>query len=362
MHYSPSLLREQWDKKYSTASKAFLILTGLQVLVIGGLAYFAPVMYGNAPGMRERLLGVCLIMAGMMLSLGTGLIKKWRWAAIVASLWCLFMLGTAVVQSVGPADNVPTGQERSTAFESGRGLGGGCGGIILLIALIAVVRAAIAKRAPPEEEVLDIDPDLRADLMASNPYGISAAVPEPHKTSTIALTLIGAGVFAIAGGTALFAKGLIAPSVDYGIADSSWRIVRGDGFQVEFPGEPEVKRGFITNVDYSHGIQYAHHPFLLEVVHYRIPEGNYLLPDALSSELDDLVQRFGSRKLYGTPVVVPHAAQALRYETKADEGGAIGVFMAMNREQDVYILVALAAEEHGRAICERFIHSFQLDP
>lgn len=353
--YDPHVLQEEWDKKYSTAAKAFIGVNVLFLLVLAAFAFgFSSI--SRTAGDSERATGFFLLFLGMVVVVGTGLIKKWRWAAIVAALWCLAIIGGNLYSAASQDTKPKSTSEKSAHFEAGESVGTGCGGLMVLIVLIASARAAFAK-APPRTTELEVDPDLRSEFDLTNPYGM-AAVTEARKLPTVALAVIAAGVCVAVGGAGLTAFGITQRAKAHHIAEEDWRTIEGPGCTAEFPGSPSIERGLVTNVPESSSYLWSSPFQKLELVHYRIPPNAYMRPEGLEVDLANLRKQLGAT-LVKSEIIKISGHDAVRHSVRDEARGRSATLLGVTRGRDVYILTALDVDSDV-SYRDRFIESFKL--
>ncbi|MCB9933889.1 MAG: hypothetical protein H6841_10760 [Planctomycetes bacterium] len=355
--YNALILREQWDRKYKSATQVFFVINGLYVVSFIGVAAFLARTGDAPPGGVMRLAGVSAMALGLMLVVGTGLVKKWRWAAIVATLWCCVTMLSALYTMGGSTEQPGTRDERNAAYANGAGAGAICPGILSIIMLISCGRAALAKTPPARDEPRAI-PGASPDPF--NPYGRTLAAPEKPRP-TVALSLIGVGaLFTIAGVGALTA-GVMEQLEAVVISEKRWKPFQGDGFTVDFPAEPVLQDGVVPGelVEFSRSYKVETGFHVLEVVHYRLGSMAYVRPDGLQQELDHQVESFGGEVTARSNPAFP-GASALRYEVENAQANERTVMLAVNKGNDVYMVMGCEANADQSRAAARFVDSFSL--
>jgi hypothetical protein len=349
----------QWEKKYRDASRAFIAMGVLGVLVFIGAAFALSGPVDEMPGGWERLVGLSVAMAGMTLVVGAGLVKRWRWAAVIATLWCLVLIvgNIAAFAERDGMERSRTANQQSKSFQAGRDLGTGCPGVLTFILLIICGRAALAKA--PRKEELDVDPDLAGDF-GVNPYG-RVTVEPAGKLPAIALAVIGAGAFVAIGGAGLFAKGFIEQSQAATLDDAQWQVHEGLGFTVEFPGSPRIRQGVVPgdHITTSSSYTWSSTFHYFEVVHYRIDQRGQVRDDGLELELNNLARDIGGSIVSTSTPRFPNAS-ALRYVIENHDDGTLAVVLGVIRGKDVYIVIGQEGNPDESAAAEHFTDSFRL--
>ncbi|MCB9892873.1 MAG: hypothetical protein H6839_00320 [Planctomycetes bacterium] len=354
-------LRDEWRRKYKSAARFFIILNGLGVLLLAVVVIAMPQKLDDSPGGQARVYGACLLIVGLIFSIGVGLVKQWRWAAIAASLWCLISLASAVFSVFGSQERLSEHGRKDAAFQTGYLGGASCPGLLTILMLVSCMRAALAK-APPREE-LDVDEDLQPDIGGLNPYGQVAVRPE-RKISTGGLVLLAVGALVSVGGVGLFTMGVVEQAATVDPAADDWQRFEGPGFVVEFPAEPKVSHDAVDDpaFDVTNSYTYEDGYHYLKVTYLRLGDDGSWQKDARDLQLQDLVAHFRGRTVRDEEVTWPGQkfARGRRIELERPKVNERTVLIAVIYNSRGYILVANEANADQTAAARHFADSFEL--
>lgn len=278
------------------------------------LSVFWLSMYVDVGGSRLILGGQIVSLIGITAVLGAGLFRMRRWAAIAG-----------VALTVAQAWYWMRGQDEVAI----------CAGVPLLLQLILLCFAALTP-------------------LPKLPY---SSKPAARRMPRVAWVLIVAGGLLALTGGGLAGTGWLENRAAQLIADDHWRLVAGDGFVAEFPGEARVE-----------DLWRGRRQWLFEDRRYRFEVSTYPLltgpHDSLPQSQEGLEAWTGElRWKLGPSHDVPiEGGIARRYELSRWGGGKAGQLLAVNRSRRLWVVTATTSSQRRDEYGERFIQSFRLDP